>query len=236
MTNRDKINKISNSELADLLGRTFGIGKCDFCCYEKEGCSGKSCFDAIEMWLSAPCVNEAEKQPVDNKAEKLSKKLKVVFMTNGDKIKSMDNAELAKVLNTPACGFCIFSRKSPCGGECLKGVEGWLKLCTDGNPPADKIDKPQQEAPAERNPDKTMINNVTADNVNHPAHYNRDGAMECIPEMVVIFGYEATINFCNLNAWKYRYRSSEKNGAEDMAKSDWYVKKADELKAEAGYL
>ena len=80
-----------------------------------------------------------------------------------------------------------------------------------------------------------MINNVTADNVNHPAHYNRDGAMECIREMVVIFGYEATINFCNLNAWKYRYRSSEKNGAEDMAKSDWYVKKADELKSEAGY-
>ena len=80
-----------------------------------------------------------------------------------------------------------------------------------------------------------MINNVTADNVNHPAHYNRDGAMECIREMVVIFGYGATINFCNLNAWKYRYRASEKNGAEDMAKSDWYVKIVEELTAEAGY-
>ena len=65
MTNRDKINKISNSELADLLGRTFGIGKCDFCCYEKEGCSGKSCFDAIEMWLSSPCTNEPENPPAD---------------------------------------------------------------------------------------------------------------------------------------------------------------------------
>lgn len=65
MTNRDKINKISNSELADILGRTFGIGKCDFCCYEKEGCSGKSCFDAIEMWLSSPCTNEPENPPAD---------------------------------------------------------------------------------------------------------------------------------------------------------------------------
>ena len=72
MTNRDKINKISNSELTDLLGRTFGIGKCNFCCYEKESCFGKSCFDAIEMWLSIPCTNEPEKQPTDNKAKKLS--------------------------------------------------------------------------------------------------------------------------------------------------------------------
>lgn len=78
-------------------------------------------------------------------------------------------------------------------------------------------------------------NNPPADNVNHPAHYNRDGAMECIREMVVVFGYEATINFCKLNAWKYRYRASEKNGAEDMAKSDWYVKMVEELTAEAGY-
>ena len=154
MTNRDKINKISNSGLADLLGRTFGIGKCDFCCYEKEGCSGKSCFDAIEMWLSAPCANKPENPPAEN------------------------------------------------------------------NPPADKVDKPQQEA---------------HDNVNYPKHYNREGAMECIREMVVVFGYEATINFCKLNAWKYRYRASEKNGAEDMAKSDWYVKMVEELTAEAGY-
>lgn len=220
MTNRDKINKISNSELADLLGRTFGIGKCDFCCYEKEGCSGKSCFDAIEMWLSAPCVNEAEKQPVDNKAEKLSKKLKVVFMTNGDKIKSMDNAELAKVLNTPACGFCIFSRKSPCGGECLKGVEGWLKLCTDGNPPADKVDKPQQEEPAERNPDKTMINNAIADNVNHPSHYTF-GKIE-----VIDFIEDKKLGFHLGNAVKYISRAGRKDPAktiEDLRKAAWYL-------------
>ena len=166
-------------------------------------------------------------------------------MTNGDKIKSMDNAELAKVLcqskEFDKCNYCSYLTSDTlyCHKEsCVDGIKAWLDAPSANepeNPPADKVDKPQQEAPAERNPDKTMINNAIADNVNHPAHYNRDGAMECIREMVVVFGYEATINFCKLNAWKYRYRASEKNGAEDMAKSDWYVKKADELKSEAGY-
>lgn len=48
MTNRDKFNKISNAELADLLGRTFGADTCKFCCYEKEKCLGKSCTEGIE--------------------------------------------------------------------------------------------------------------------------------------------------------------------------------------------
>ena len=152
MTNRDKFNKMSNSELASILIWTGATDRCKFCCYTREKCLGKSCFDSIKMWLNAPCANEPD------------------------------------------------------------------------NPPDKHVDL------------QKVADEVVHDNVNHPAHYNRDGAMECIREMVVIFGYEATINFCNLNAWKYRYRSSEKNGAEDMAKSDWYVKKADELKAEAGYL
>ena len=153
MTNRDKFNRMSNTEFATILGRSISATKCEFCCYNSEVCCG-NCVDGIGEWLNTPCANEPE------------------------------------------------------------------------NPPAENVAEPQQEAPAERNPDKTMMNDVTTDNVNHPSHYNRDGAMECIREMIVIFGYEATINFCNLNAWKYRYRSSEKNGAEDMAKSDWYVKKA----------
>ena len=60
MTNRDKFNEMSNAELADILGRTFGASKCKFCCYTKEICFGKSCFDGIEMWLSASCANEPE--------------------------------------------------------------------------------------------------------------------------------------------------------------------------------
>lgn len=155
MTNRDKFNRMSNTEFAKILGRNISAAKCEFCCYNSEVCCG-NCVDGIEEWLNAPCASEPE------------------------------------------------------------------------NPPADKIDKPRKHLPRETLNSKTMINNV-----NHPKHYNRDGAMECIREMVVVFGYEATINFCKLNAWKYRYRASEKNGAEDMSKSDWYVKKVDELTAES---
>ena len=70
---------------------------------------------------------------------------------------------------------------------------------------------------------------MTHDAVNHPAHYCRDGGMECIDEMILVFGKEAVANFCLCNAWKYRYRASDKNGEEDLRKSDWYLKKFEEL-------
>jgi hypothetical protein len=66
--------------------------------------------------------------------------------------------------------------------------------------------------------------------VNHPKHYGREGALECIDEMVLVFGVEATMHFCLLNAWKYRYRAAEKGGMEDLEKSDWYMTKYAELK------
>ena len=65
--------------------------------------------------------------------------------------------------------------------------------------------------------------------VNHPSHYNRENAMECIDEMILVFGEEAVKHFCLCNAWKYRYRAADKNGAEDIAKSDWYIRKYKEL-------
>ena len=70
---------------------------------------------------------------------------------------------------------------------------------------------------------------VGVDMVNQPPHYTRKNAMECIDEMEFLFGIDAVIWFCKCNAWKYRYRSADKNGAEDIAKSDWYMNKAVEL-------
>ena len=70
------------------------------------------------------------------------------------------------------------------------------------------------------------------DNVNHPRHYCREDAMECINEMILIFGKEAVKNFCLCNAWKYRYRAADKNGEEDLHKSDWYIRKYKELSGE----
>lgn len=70
---------------------------------------------------------------------------------------------------------------------------------------------------------------INKEKVNHPKHYNRENAMECIEEMVMLFGVKETQIFCKLNAWKYRYRAAEKNGIEDLKKSDWYIQKYKEL-------
>lgn len=72
--------------------------------------------------------------------------------------------------------------------------------------------------------------NDSIEMVNHPQHYNREGGMECLDEMLMVFGREATMHFCLLNAWKYRYRAGSKwDGSEDLAKSDFYIKKYKEL-------
>ena len=78
----------------------------------------------------------------------------------------------------------------------------------------------QDDAPAEH------------DSVNHPSHYCQEGSMECIDEMVAVFGKEAVMNFCLCNVWKYRKRAIFKNGEEDLKKSDWYMKKYVELKGD----
>jgi len=66
------------------------------------------------------------------------------------------------------------------------------------------------------------------DIVNHPSHYTH-GGMECIDEMITLFGKQAVMHFCLCNAWKYRKRCMYKNGEEDMKKSDWYIAKFKEL-------
>jgi hypothetical protein len=76
---------------------------------------------------------------------------------------------------------------------------------------------------------KDTKDTTEGETVNHPGHYNREGAMECLDEMVLVFGVEATMHFCLLNAWKYRYRAADKNGIEDLKKSDWYLKEYSRL-------
>lgn len=61
-----------------------------------------------------------------------------------------------------------------------------------------------------------------SDNVNHPNHYNISGRKECIVEMEEIFGVDAVLTFCKLNAYKYRYRHELKGGEEDLKKAKWY--------------
>ena len=66
-----------------------------------------------------------------------------------------------------------------------------------------------------------MKKEQTPDMVNHPSHYCQDGAMECIDEMVAVFGKTAVQHFCLLNVWKYRKRAVFKNGEEDMKKAEF---------------
>lgn len=65
--------------------------------------------------------------------------------------------------------------------------------------------------------------------VNHPKHYNQY-PIEVIDMMLKIFGREETINFCYMNAFKYRMRLGHKDNAEqDLQKEQWYLDKANEL-------
>lgn len=66
-------------------------------------------------------------------------------------------------------------------------------------------------------------------NVDHPSHYNQH-YFETIDEMVIMFGVDAVIEFCKINAWKYRTRAPYKGNEEaDNEKADWYLRKAKEL-------
>ena len=65
--------------------------------------------------------------------------------------------------------------------------------------------------------------------IQHPKHYNREGAMECFDEFMLIYGKEAAKHACLFNIHKYRYRAADKNGQEDLKKSDWYMRKYKEL-------
>ena len=94
------------------------------------------------------------------------------------------------------------------------------------------MSNPYTEATNPYENDKYNINpDVKPDMVNHPHHYCREGAIECIDEMEMIYGPEALMWFCLLSSHKYRYRAGLKNnGYEDLEKSDWYMKKYKELK------
>ena len=65
--------------------------------------------------------------------------------------------------------------------------------------------------------------------VNHPPHY-KVGEYECLDVMESLYGLDAVINFCMLNAFKYQWRCNRKgNCNEDLRKDSWYNKKALDL-------
>ncbi len=71
---------------------------------------------------------------------------------------------------------------------------------------------------------------MSKEKVNHPSHYNQY-PIEVLDIMIAIWGREKVIDFCIMNAFKYRMRLGHKDDFEqDIAKEQWYLDKAIELK------
>lgn len=130
-------------------------------------------------------------------------------MTNREKINAMDNTELANLLSPTSCNYCIYRGKDCKDKSCTSGIKEWLE--SEGD---------EQEVPVEKNPDKAMINNPPADNVNHPSHYTF-GKIE-----VIDFIEDKKLGFHLGNAVKYISRAGRKDPAktiEDLRKAAWYL-------------
>lgn len=77
-------------------------------------------------------------------------------------------------------------------------------------------------------------NKINSDMVNHPSHYNLPDRKECIDEMIDIYGLKDVAKWCEITAYKYKYRAGHKGPAvEDMHKAIWYTAKAHELKSKS---
>ena len=64
----------------------------------------------------------------------------------------------------------------------------------------------------------------------NPTHYN---GTQTLDRMIAVFGVDAVISFCEINAFKYRMRAGKKDGnpiEQDIKKALWYEDKAEELK------
>lgn len=76
---------------------------------------------------------------------------------------------------------------------------------------------------------------INSEMVNHPSHYNLPNRKECIDEMIDIYGLKDVAKWCEITAYKYKYRvrhaSSFTNFVQDMHEATWYTDKARELKS-----
>ena len=75
-------------------------------------------------------------------------------------------------------------------------------------------------------------NKINSDMVNHPSHYNLPDRKECIDEMIDIYGLKDVAKWCEITAYKYKYRAGHKDSfTQDIQKATWYTIKACELKS-----
>lgn len=124
------------------------------------------------------------------------------------------------------CSGCVFENNKEAWCEHYGYYSAPIKIVTEAIKEINKSNEDNSDANNE------VTNEVTEpqyDIVSHPKHYCREDAIECIEEMIILYGKEVVKHFCLCNIHKYRYRASAKNGDEDIRKSDFYVKKYKEL-------
>ena len=63
------------------------------------------------------------------------------------------------------------------------------------------------------------------DVVHKPAHYNKNGAIECIDAIKEVLGPEGFKAYLHGNIIKYGWRADQKGGVEDMRKQIWYARR-----------
>ena len=111
-----------------------------------------------------------------------------------------------------------------CQGCLFNTPEDWCGNYTEDDIPEAEIDKALTKLGIPLEDEVVEIEEPTHNVISSPSHYCREGAMECIDEMILLFGKEVVKSFCLCNIWKYRYRSTAKNGEEDIKKSDEYIR------------
>lgn len=75
-------------------------------------------------------------------------------------------------------------------------------------------------------------NKINSEMVNHLSHYNLPDRKECIDEMIDIYGLKDVAKWCEITAYKYKYRAGHKDSlTQDVQKAMWYTIKAHELRS-----
>lgn len=128
---------------------------------------------------------------------------------------AMTEAEVVKALkccekpNAQECINCPLYKVNDCGDVLLKASRDLVLRQSERIEELEKITSTS-----------TSTEPTAQNNVEHPNHYQ--GKHECIDVMRALFGDNAVMMFCKCNAFKYRFRADKKNGAEDIAKAEWY--------------
>lgn len=127
----------------------------------------------------------------------------------------------------------LFMHQAPSGIITMKAEEAkyFISKMKDLQRDAEELEKIQNYSNASTVPAKKE--EPYKEMVSHPDHY-QGNKIECIDAMLDVFGKEKVSAFCELNAFKYIWRSDSKGtDVQDKRKAIWYLDKYNDLKEKA---